>query len=61
VTVQVHGAHGLTEQSDSQLFFRRAAVERAWLGSPRALRTEVLPLLIARHRAGRLASAAPPG
>lgn len=52
--MQVHGAYGITEESEAQLFYRRAAVERGWLGSPRALRAEVLPLLLAQRRANRL-------
>ncbi|MFL6161543.1 MAG: acyl-CoA dehydrogenase family protein [Jatrophihabitantaceae bacterium] len=55
-TSQLHGASGMTEQADSQLFYRRAAIERSWLGSPRALRAEVLPLLLAQRRADRLTS-----
>ncbi|HEX8094659.1 acyl-CoA dehydrogenase family protein [Jatrophihabitans sp.] len=51
--IQVHGAYGITEQADIQLFYRRAAVERGWLGSPRALRAEVVPLLLAQRRAER--------
>jgi butyryl-CoA dehydrogenase len=56
-TIQVHGASGMTEQADSQLFYRRAAIERSWLGSPRALRAAVLPQLLAQRRpvADRLA------
>jgi alkylation response protein AidB-like acyl-CoA dehydrogenase len=53
-SVQLHGASGMTEQADAQLFYRRAAIERSWLGSPRALRAEVLPLLLAQRRADRL-------
>ena len=52
--IQLHGASGMTEQADSQLFYRRAALERSWLGSPRALRAEVVPLLLAQRRADRL-------
>ena len=54
--IQLHGASGLTEQADSQLFYRRAAIERGWLGSPRALRAEVVSLLLAQRRADRLIS-----
>lgn len=43
--MQVHGAYGMTEDSDAQLFYRRAAVESIWLGSPAELRGEVVPLL----------------
>ena len=52
--MQVHGAYGITEQAEAQLFYRRAAIERGWLGSPRALRAEVLPLLLAQRQADRL-------
>ena len=52
--IHLHGAFGMTEQADSQLFYRRAAIERGWLGSPRALRAEVVPLLLAQRRADRL-------
>lgn len=55
--MQLHGAYGLTEHADSQLFYRRAAIERSWLGSPRALRAEVLPQLLAQHRAARSSEA----
>ncbi|MGA5132600.1 acyl-CoA dehydrogenase family protein [Streptomyces olivoreticuli] len=44
-TMQVHGAYGMTEDSDAQLFYRRAAVESLRLGSPAELRSEVAPLL----------------
>jgi alkylation response protein AidB-like acyl-CoA dehydrogenase len=53
VAIQVHGAYGTTDQADIQLFYRRAAIERSWLGSPRALRAEVVPLLLAQRRADR--------
>lgn len=52
--MQVHGAYGITEQAEAQLFYRRAAIERGWLGSPRALRAEVLPLLLAQRQNDRL-------
>ena len=51
--MQLHGAYGLTEQADVQLYYRRGALERAWFGSARALRAEVLPLLLAERRAER--------
>lgn len=59
-TMQVHGAYGSTEQAESQLFYRKAAVERSWFGSPRALRAEVLPLLLAERRATRFPVSQPP-
>lgn len=43
--MQVHGAHGLTENADIQLFHRRAVVDRIWLGTPVELRQEVYPML----------------
>jgi alkylation response protein AidB-like acyl-CoA dehydrogenase len=46
--MQIHGAYGMTENSDAQLFYRRAAVESLWLGSPAELRGEVASLLRAR-------------
>ncbi|MEU9107574.1 acyl-CoA dehydrogenase family protein [Streptomyces xanthophaeus] len=46
--MQVHGAYGMTEDSDAQLFYRRAAVESLWLGAPAELRAEVAPLLRTR-------------
>jgi alkylation response protein AidB-like acyl-CoA dehydrogenase len=45
--VQVHGAHGMTDSCDAQLYYRRAVTESLTLGSPAALRAEVLPLLLA--------------
>ncbi|MGP3983801.1 acyl-CoA dehydrogenase family protein [Streptomyces sp. KR80] len=47
--LQIHGARGMTEACDAQLFYRRAAVESVALGSPARLRAEVLPLLLAKH------------
>lgn len=47
-TMQVHGAYGTTEDSDAQLFYRRAAIERVWLGTPTELRAEAVPLLRSR-------------
>lgn len=46
--MQVHGAYGLTEDADIQLYYRRASVDRVWLGAPVELRREVYPLLRAR-------------
>lgn len=43
--VQYHGAYGTLLKSDIQLYFRRAQIERVWLGASRDLRKEVLPLL----------------
>lgn len=44
--MQLHGAHGLTEDADIQLYHRRALVDRTWLGTPVELRREVYPLLV---------------
>jgi|HubBroStandDraft_1064217.scaffolds.fasta_scaffold65441_2 alkylation response protein AidB-like acyl-CoA dehydrogenase len=44
-TVQYHGAYGTTLESDIRLYFLRAQIERVWLGAPRDLRKEVVPLL----------------
>jgi alkylation response protein AidB-like acyl-CoA dehydrogenase len=46
--LQVHGASGLREESDAQLYYRRAAIEALWWGSPTQLRTEAAPLFRAR-------------
>ncbi|MCD9196260.1 acyl-CoA dehydrogenase family protein [Streptomyces albireticuli] len=43
--LHLHGAHGMTEASDAQLFYRRATVESRVLGSPARVRADVLPLL----------------
>ncbi|MFL6138087.1 MAG: acyl-CoA dehydrogenase family protein [Frankiaceae bacterium] len=48
LALQTFGAAGLTEECDAQLFFRRGALERAWLGSPAQLRARAVPLLAAR-------------
>ncbi|TCO60859.1 acyl-CoA dehydrogenase family protein [Actinocrispum wychmicini] len=45
VAMQVHGAYGLTEDADIQLYYRRALIDRVWLGSPVEVRREVFPLL----------------
>ncbi|MEV6931336.1 acyl-CoA dehydrogenase family protein [Dactylosporangium sp. NPDC051485] len=46
--MQIHGAAGMTSDSDAQLFYRRAAIESLWLGSPTQLRAAAAPLLAAR-------------
>ncbi|GAA2515286.1 acyl-CoA dehydrogenase family protein [Winogradskya humida] len=43
--VHVHGAHGMTEAGDAQLFYRRAVVDAAWLGRTPSLRREAGRLL----------------
>ncbi|MGH3731458.1 MAG: acyl-CoA dehydrogenase family protein, partial [Micromonosporaceae bacterium] len=43
--LQVHGASGMLERNDPQLFYRRAAVDAMWLGTPTQLRTEAVPLI----------------
>jgi alkylation response protein AidB-like acyl-CoA dehydrogenase len=50
--IQLHGAHGMTERCDAQRFYRRAAVDAVWLGTPGVLRAEL---------AGELATIAPAG
>ena len=45
--MQIHGAYGLTEDADIQLYYRRAMLDRVWLGTPVDLRREVYPLLAA--------------
>jgi alkylation response protein AidB-like acyl-CoA dehydrogenase len=44
-SVHLHGSLGLTEGCDAQLFYRRAAVDGAWLGTLTALRQEAASLL----------------
>jgi alkylation response protein AidB-like acyl-CoA dehydrogenase len=39
--IQLHGAYGMTERCDAQRFYRRAAVDALWLGTPRMLRNEL--------------------
>jgi hypothetical protein len=39
--IQLHGAYGMTENADAQLFYRHAAVEAIRLGTPTALRSEL--------------------
>ena len=51
--VQVHGAYGTTEQADVQLYYRRAGIERVWLGAPKRLRAEAFGLLLARQESQR--------
>ena len=46
--MQIHGAAGITQEHDAQLFYRRAAVESVWLGTPTELRAQAVPLLAAR-------------
>jgi butyryl-CoA dehydrogenase len=43
--MQLHGAYGMTEESDIQIYYRRASVDRVWLGAAAQLRREALPLL----------------
>ncbi|MBB5120350.1 acyl-CoA dehydrogenase family protein [Streptomyces eurocidicus] len=43
--LHLHGAHGMTDASDAQLFYRRATVESRVLGSPARVRADVMPLL----------------
>ncbi|MEV8516356.1 acyl-CoA dehydrogenase family protein [Dactylosporangium sp. NPDC051484] len=46
--MQIHGAAGMTSGNDAQVFYRRAAIEALWLGSPTQLRAEAAPLLLER-------------
>ncbi|MEU3644029.1 acyl-CoA dehydrogenase family protein [Lentzea sp. NPDC034063] len=43
--VHLHGAYGMTERSDAQLFYRRAAVDAQWFGTATDLRAELLTAL----------------
>ena len=47
-SMQIHGAAGMVCDNDAQLFYRRAAVDALWLGSPTQLRDEAMPLLALR-------------
>lgn len=51
--MQMHGAHGMTEEADIQLYYRRACIDRAWMGAAAELRREVAPLLIEAMNARR--------
>ncbi len=48
--VQIHGAFGMSDQCDAQIFFRRAALDAMWLGTPAQLRCEAAGHLV-RHLA----------
>jgi alkylation response protein AidB-like acyl-CoA dehydrogenase len=50
--VHLHGAYGMTEACDAQVFYRRAAVDACWLGTPTELRTEAAAGLAAAARTG---------
>ena len=43
--VQIHGAVGMTDDCDAQLFYRRAAVDAVFMGSPSRHRREAAPYL----------------
>ncbi|MEZ0115029.1 butyryl-CoA dehydrogenase [Catenulispora sp. EB89] len=49
--VQVHGAYGMTEDCDVQIYYRRAHVERGWLGAAADVRAEAVPWLAEAVRA----------
>ncbi|MDI6103002.1 acyl-CoA dehydrogenase family protein [Actinoplanes sp. NEAU-A12] len=49
--VHLHGASGMTEGCDAQVFYRRAAVDASWLGTPTGLRIEAARLLAAGYAA----------
>lgn len=40
--VHLHGAYGMTEHSDAQVFYRRAAIDAQWYGTATDLRAELL-------------------
>jgi alkylation response protein AidB-like acyl-CoA dehydrogenase len=44
--IQLHGAYGMTERADAQLFYRHAALEAIRLGTPTALRAELADVLL---------------
>ncbi|MFI1186036.1 acyl-CoA dehydrogenase family protein [Streptomyces californicus] len=44
-SVQLHGAVGMTEEHDAQLFYRRAAVDSLLFGRPTELRRLAAPIL----------------
>ena len=50
--IQLHGAVGMTEEHDAQLFYRRAAVDALLWGRPTELRRRAAGLLATLHRAG---------
>lgn len=50
-SVHLHGAYGMTEASDAQLFHRRAAVDAQWLGTGTELLREAAELLAPRPAA----------
>jgi alkylation response protein AidB-like acyl-CoA dehydrogenase len=50
-SVHLHGAFGMTEGCDAQLFYRRAAIDAQWLGSRTDLLQEAGRLLAATHAA----------
>lgn len=50
--MQVHGAYGILDDSDIQIYYRRAHIDRVWMGTPGSLRREALPLLLDAVRAG---------
>jgi len=46
--VHLHGAYGMTERCDAQVFYRRAAVDAQWYGTATDLRAELLTALARR-------------
>ncbi|MFD1048324.1 acyl-CoA dehydrogenase family protein, partial [Kibdelosporangium lantanae] len=48
--IQLHGAIGMTEDHDAQLFYRRAAVDTLLLGRPTELRRRAAALLSTKYR-----------
>jgi alkylation response protein AidB-like acyl-CoA dehydrogenase len=45
-SVHLHGAFGLLEDSDVQLYLCRAQLDRVWLGAASEVRAEAFPLLL---------------
>jgi alkylation response protein AidB-like acyl-CoA dehydrogenase len=43
--VHLHGAYGMTERCDAQVFYRRAAIDAQWWGKPADLRRELAKAL----------------
>jgi butyryl-CoA dehydrogenase len=60
--VQVHGAFGITDGSDVQIYYRRAHIDRVWMGAPAQLRRDAYLHLLATagEEAGQLRPGATP-
>jgi alkylation response protein AidB-like acyl-CoA dehydrogenase len=44
--IHLHGAHGMTERADAQLFYRHAAMEAIRLGTQTGLRAELAAMIL---------------